>query len=273
MDEEKNTVYLDRLNAALNGGNIIVWTGDMSVEDKLPAYIRATVIKPGTDEEIQGPAVSIIEGILAGKIEAVTNNDTEIAKYFLDTLSGAAVHAGKTGQKVIIGIDYGWLPGLNDIDGLISTLLRLSGPSGIKDVIIRKGSGQALRDELEQIASREKVDYSNILVLGPKAITEEDGIFDKMKDPKTGTKPFLAGVDKPELPEDEITAEAYYYTFLELFSIALGMAFPGSGATLPDNIDELAKKIRERVWLMYPKAEKMTVNRYDIQRKYIETAA
>lgn len=186
------------------------------------------------------------DGVSAG------NSASASAQRFIDELIARAFEAGNKGENVIIGLDTSWIQDRSDIQALLSGISRLS---ELKNVIIVRGSGESLADEIFEKAGDEKTRtrLSNVVVLAPaETITLQ--AFDRMRSTAVEKKACLVGVDPSGIgPMDD--GKENYIRLLDLLLAALKIGFAENdpSAVVIESAD--AHRTGPRQWIFTPRAE------------------
>ncbi|MEA3489429.1 MAG: hypothetical protein U9R44_03680 [Candidatus Omnitrophota bacterium] len=197
------------------------------------------------------------------------------AQDFIDAVIIPAYKARtkKQGEKIVIGIDTSWIPDIQQaaIQRLVNGLSLLSERKGFDNVIVKRGKGIKLADELLKLdeIAKNKIPLSNIVILGDRKVLNSKA-FDPLRNPdaeKDGA--FFAEIALPEgFPENS------YIRLLEMLTIAVQLAFGGKAP--PD--DPFIKIIQDgpRVFLFIPKPEPFEFEElkkiYENQKQVIRAA-
>jgi len=128
----------------------------------------------------------------------------------------------KKEQKLIVGIDTGWIPNMGcGLQGLVNKICRLS---GLGNIIVVRGTGEALARELKEKADAAGTDYSNIVVLTDESEIKS-GAFNNLKSTKTEKKACLIGVIPAKLKGLKDPIKDNYVMILDMMRLALKLAF------------------------------------------------
>ena len=202
---------------------------------------------------------------LASLKEEDLKEKTSAAMTFIDTLRLRAFEAKGDGQKIIIGFDTSWIPGLDSeqgmaIQSLLSEIYRLTKADGLENIIVVRGKGAGLASTILKRAQETGTPLSNVVVLGSETTVQSDEFFE-LRSTDTEKKAFLAGVNPKNLTENS------YIRVLEMLTLAVKLAFGEIDSVLDPQI--AASKLGPRLWIFIPEAEpfdfKELKQRYDNQ--------
>ncbi len=191
-----------------------------------------------------------------------TAEDKE-AQDFIDTVILLADEAKGRKEKIIIGIDTSWIPGMqrSAVQGLLNKLTHLSQRRGLNNVIVERETGEDLSRLLSERAEETGTPLANMIILGDRKVLKSNA-FDPLRNPageKTGA--FFAEI---VLPED--FPETGYVRLLEMLTIALDLAF-GEQASLGDPYIRIVKDAERTVQFMpLPDAKPLGLD--DLKKKY-----
>jgi len=201
-----------------------------------------------------------------------------VAEKFIDALlvqvEARAIEAKELGQKIIIGIDTGWIPEEQQISvmsGLLNRLNRLSRQKGLDNIIIRRRKDGArlpavIRKDMEETGTP----LGNVIILGREALLGGK-TFDSLRGAEGADGAFFAGV---RLPED--FKEDSYVRLIEMLTIAVNLAF-GEEVSQEEHPYVLFKEVRDRFYVLIPDATaydyEILAKLYRIQKTVIDTGA
>jgi hypothetical protein len=176
---------------------------------------------------------------------------TSEAVTLIDTLRLRAFEAKGKNQKIIIGFDTSWIPGLDSEQGmavqsLLSEIYRLTKTDGLENIIILRGKGTSLASTIMKRAEETGTPLSNVVVLGSETTVQSDE-FAGLRSTDTEQRAFLAGVNPKNLTENS------YIRVLEMLTLAVKLAF-GEIDSVPDPKIS-ASKLGPRLWIFIPEAE------------------
>ena len=219
----------------------------------------------------------------AAKEEEMVAQAERKAEEFVDEIKLRAREASQNGQKLIIGIDSEWaekafgsqrsiLQGL--IGDLEVDLPRYLARLGL-DVVIKRGRGADLAEEIKKTAQKEGTAYENVIVFG-EAEHVVSGMFNDLTGEDPDNSAFLVGVDVSLLAKEPRPDEANYLRVLEMMTVAL-KTFKDPNKTMLYQSDSLdIKSIGPKKFLFMPKAEpvdlKVLKHIYEAQRQAMVAA-
>ena len=119
--------------------------------------------------------------------------------------------AKRENQKLIIGLETDWIPGLNVKNSLqsqaIAALMKEIGSigealesMGLDNVEIIRGSGDSLAGAVMQRAEDSCTDMYNVIIMASKDTVYSDN-FKVFRDAGDGNRPFLTSIDPKKLSE------------------------------------------------------------------------
>lgn len=183
------------------------------------------------------------------------------------SLIALARKAKKENQKLIIGLETDWIPGINVKNSLqcqaIAALIKeidnighALKSKGLDNVEVVRGSGTQLADAVLNKAGKMQTKMHNIIVMASTNTINSDG-FASLRNADADDRPFLAGIDARELIEfyakfGEVTSKQLHIQLTQMLYIALGLATGKEPPQLP-TVVSYDKKMRVIVFL--PKAE------------------
>ncbi|MFQ5952008.1 MAG: hypothetical protein ACE5JK_01200, partial [Candidatus Omnitrophota bacterium] len=206
---------------------------------------------------------------------------------FSDTIRIKAAEAKKHGQKIIIGLDDSWIAELGTeqkqaIQGLLNEISRLPEhlkKLGLNNVIIVRGRGNALGQDLLRAASDADTSLANVVVLASED-TLKNKSFNNLKSTPEEDRAFIAEIDSSELLEKQAelrySGDELFVPYLEMIRAALKLAF-GEQVPLENTFMRiLPDEESPRVYHFIPKAravkyEKLKIM-YENQRQTIVAA-
>jgi hypothetical protein len=150
-----------------------------------------------------------------------------------------ARRAKREDQKLIIGLETDWIPGMNikdswqkqaifalmkEIDSIGDALKSM----GLDNVEIIRGSGKDLADTLLDKAGKTHTNLHNIVVMASSNTINSEN-FAKLRDADENDRPFLAGIDPKELIKfyseyGESTSNQLYIKLTQLLHMTLELA-------------------------------------------------
>lgn len=212
-----------------------------------------------------GPGKKAKKLLPAGEAKKGTDVRTEAACAFMKEI----VMKAASGEKLIIGVDTSWVPGLQeaDIENLLTILSKIQKKKGFDNIIIKRGKGEALAGILDAEIKRTGVPLANVVIIGSEPVIFSES-FDRFREnAEAGKNAFFAGVS---LPED--FKETSYTRMLEMITMALRLS---SGSTKEEaGMSEIeVMQLGPRSFIFIPKASPLDFEIYKIQAKYINTSA
>lgn len=212
-----------------------------------------------------GPGKKAKKLLPAGEAKKGTDVRTEAACAFMKEI----VMKAASGEKLIIGVDTSWVPGLQeaDIENLLTILSKIQKKKGFDNIIIKRGKGEALAGILDAEIKRTGVPLANVVIIGSEPVIFSES-FDRFREnAESGKNAFFAGVS---LPED--FKETSYTRMLEMITMALRLS---SGSTKEEaGMSEIeVMQLGPRSFIFIPKASPLDFEIYKIQAKYINTSA
>ena len=221
-------------------------------------------------------AIAVIEGMEQEKIPPETKVAIELLKKNLNQFEAdggvasiiiLARRAKRENQKLIIGLETDWIPGMSvkgslqrnaitafmkEIYGIAEALKSM----GLDNVEIIRGSGSELANALLSEADRTHTRLHNVVVMASVNTINSDS-FARLKNADESDRPFLAGIDPAELIKfyekfGEATSKQLYIRLASLLYMTLELAAGKEPPQLPIIIS-YDKKMRMVIFL--PKAE------------------
>ncbi|MCX5678999.1 MAG: UTP--glucose-1-phosphate uridylyltransferase [Candidatus Omnitrophica bacterium] len=220
------------------------------------------------------PAVIIIAKkrlSVSKTVEFSLNNENNLNQFEADSAVGDLIilarRAQRENQKLIIGLETDWIPGMNvkgslqrnaiaalmkEIDGIGETLKSM----GLDNVEVIRGSGNDLANTLLTEADKTHTSLHNIVVMA-STNTINSNSFTALKDANENDRPFLAGIDPTELMKlydefGETTSKQLYIRLMQMLYMTLELASGKEPPQIP-LIMSYDKKTRTVIFL--PKAE------------------
>jgi hypothetical protein len=125
------------------------------------------------------------------------------------SLIAIARRANKENQKLIIGLETDWIPGISDRNSLqrnaitmlmkeIDSIGEALRSMGLDNVEIVRGSGSQLAAAVLSEAEKTDTRMHNVVVMA-SAVTINSDSFAALRNADEGDRPFLAGIDPTEL--------------------------------------------------------------------------
>ena len=221
-------------------------------------------------------AILVIEGLEKENIYPETRASIELLKKNLNqfeadgavgSLIVLARRAQRENQKLIIGLETDWIPGMNikgslqrnaiaalmkEIDAIGEALKSM----GLDNVEITRGNSNDLASALLTEANKTHTSLHNIVVMA-SANTISSNSFVALRNTDENDKPFLAGIDPTELIKlytefGEATSKQLYIRLTQMLYMTLELAAGKEPPQLPI-IASYDKKMRIVIFL--PKAE------------------
>ena len=183
------------------------------------------------------------------------------------SLIALARKAKKENQKLIIGLETDWIPGINVENSLqrqaiaalmkeISAIGEALKSMGLNNVEIIRGSADKLASDLLREADKTHTNLHNIVVMASSNTINSDS-FSALRNTDERDRPFLAGIDPTELIKrytefGEATNKQLYIRLTQILYMTLELAAGKEPPQLPI-IASYDKKMRIVIFL--PKAE------------------
>ncbi|MBD3296570.1 MAG: hypothetical protein GF392_04315 [Candidatus Omnitrophica bacterium] len=191
---------------------------------------------------------------------SVNQNGMRSAEALVDGLKMAASRAAEKNEKIILGLDWSWIPGLDDrqsgqrmaIQRLLAEILRLRKKGQLNNVIIITGRGEALAGEITGRAAETATPMSNIVVLG-KSRDVMNGSFDPLVSSDPRQSAFVVGVDPGNITENS------FIDIIGMIRTAVDLAFGEKERADTPGIS--TRNVRDSVWIFIPEA-----GRYDLDQ-------
>jgi|GEM_PF-1459819 len=161
-------------------------------------------------EMVEGPAGDGLPQESRDRADTLKKN---LNQFEADGAVGALIvlarKAQRDGQKLIIGLETDWIPGMNtegslqrnaisalmkEIDSIGDTLRSM----GLDNVEIVRGSGSDLSTAIIDMADKTHTNMRNVVVMASSRTINSES-FLSLRNAKDGEKPFLAGIDPSEL--------------------------------------------------------------------------
>ena len=199
-----------------------------------------------------------------------------------------ARNAKREGQKLIIGLETIWIPGINvenslqrqaitalerEIDGIAEALQSM----GLDNVEIIRGSGEKLASDLLSEADKTHTKLHNIVVMASTNTINSDS-FASLRNADESDRPFLAGIDPTELVKlyaefGESVSKQLYIRLAGLLYMTLELA-AGKEPPQTPMIASYDRKLRIVIFL--PRAEPMDYetlkNNYKAEKTALQAA-
>lgn len=212
------------------------------------------------------------------ELSAFEAKEKVIAERFMDVLlvqvEARAIAAKELGQKIIIGIDTGWIPEeqrISVMNGLLNRLSRLSKQKGLDNIIIRRRKdGSRLPALIRKDMEDTGTPLGNVVILGQEELLGGKA-FKSLRGTEGREGAFFAGVRMPkEFKEDS------YVRLLEMLTIAVNLAF-GESVSHEDHPDVVFEEVHNRFYVLIPDATaydyETLAKLYRIQKTVIDTGA
>lgn len=141
--------------------------------------------------------------------DAMKEDEEFDAEGVIGSITALALKAKREGQKLIIGLETGWIPGMHEKGGLqqqamkplLTEITLLEGrfrALGIDNVVVIHESGEALAGAIEKRAVETGTGLSHVVVFASKK-TVESASFASFRNAEEKMRPFLAEVDPAEI--------------------------------------------------------------------------
>jgi hypothetical protein len=200
-----------------------------------------------------------------GERKKETDMREEVARAFMREVVAKAA----SGEKLIIGVDTSWVPGLQeaDIENLLTVLTKLQKKKGFDNIIIKRSKGDALAGVLDAEIKKNDIPLTNVVIIGNESVLFSERFDHFRKNAEEGKNAFFAGVS---LPKD--FTETSYTRMLEMITMALRLS---SGATKEEaGISEIeVMQLGPRSFIFIPKASPLDFEIYKVQARHINTSA
>jgi hypothetical protein len=178
-----------------------------------------------------------------------------------------ARRAQRENQKLIIGLETDWIPGINvenslqrqaitalmkEIDSIAEALQSM----GLDNVEVIRGSGSQLADSLTKAAKDSNTKMHNIVVMASANTINSDG-FASLRNADESDRPFLTGIDPTELIKlytefGEAVSKQLYIRLASLLYMTLELA---AGKEPPQSPIIVSYDKKLRILILLPKAD------------------
>ncbi|OGW76822.1 MAG: hypothetical protein A3C51_04630 [Omnitrophica bacterium RIFCSPHIGHO2_02_FULL_46_20] len=221
-------------------------------------------------------AISVIEGLEKEKISSETRASIELLKKNLtqfeaDGAAGSLIvlarKAKRENQKLIIGLETDWIPGINvenslqrqaitalmkEINGIAEALQSM----GLDNVEVIRGSGSQLAGAILNEAEKTHTKMHNIVVMA-SANTINSNSFAVLRNADENDRPFLTGIDPTELIKlytqfGEAVSKQLYIRLASLLYMTLELA---AGKEPPQSPIIVSYDKKLRILILLPKAD------------------
>ncbi|MBF0252642.1 MAG: HAD-IA family hydrolase [Candidatus Omnitrophica bacterium] len=268
---ESSGVYLNNSRAkVVRAYNEVATDSTIQVEDDTESIVLSVM---GLIEEREE------EQEIKEQIETMKSN---VGRLYVDSIISSAIvkaRAAKTmDQKVVIGLDQSWIPGMQKGDWqnqtmrpLLRELLRLEDTLrglGIENVKVVVSEGDELAGEVlsamnvEDGSSLNDTTFDNVIILAAKEVVEAES-FGVIRDGKNNEKPFIAGIDATQLHKEykESLDEQLYASIIEMITLTLeaSVGVDVSESSLVSKVD-----MQNNIIIFMPRVE---VIKYEILRE------
>ncbi|MBD3426725.1 MAG: hypothetical protein GF409_05795 [Candidatus Omnitrophica bacterium] len=185
------------------------------------------------------------------RMEENLRGKTSEAMTFMDTLRLRAYEARKQEERIIIGLDTSWIPGMDSeqgiaIQSLLSAIYKLEREEGLNNVLVVRGKGEELAASLLERAQKTNTSLGNVVVLGSEEILRSEA-FSALRSTPEEKRAFLVGVDAAKLTENS------YIRILKMMSLAIKLSFGEIDSVHDPKIT--ATRAGPRFWVFIPEAE------------------
>jgi mannitol/fructose-specific phosphotransferase system IIA component (Ntr-type) len=256
------------------------WLDCGGAEDVRELVLRADRVRARPEAEqnkkIESEVKSGDSGDEPGDVKPGLSLERErlIARDFVEALIGALEMGGRLrgekDNKIVIGIDTGWIPrdpaNRARLQELLNSLRDIPRKRGFERVVIRmENSAEGLAEDLAKVKKDTNTDNSNLIILS-SAGAVGGKVFNGFKSRGKEPGAFLAGVEIPEdFPPDS------YTRIIEMLAMSVKMAY---GLAIKDAHPEVIfKKVNDRVYVLFPSAVPFDHGVYSIQKKEIDGSA
>ncbi|MCX5679001.1 MAG: HEAT repeat domain-containing protein [Candidatus Omnitrophica bacterium] len=211
------------------------------------------------------------EGIAPEIKSAVESLKKNLTQFEADSTVGSLIvlarRAKREDQKLIIGLETDWIPGMNIKDSCqkqaIFALMKEIDSIGdalksmrLDNVEIIRGSGKELADTLLDKAGKTRTNLHNVVVMASSDTINSEN-FAKLRNVDDNDRPFLAGIDPKDLIKfyseyGESTSNQLYVKLTQLLYMTLELA-SGKEPMYTPIIDSYDRKMR--IVIFMPRAE------------------
>ncbi len=220
--------------------------------------------------------IAIINSSEKEKVPSETRSATEVLKKNLNqfeadgavaSLIVLARRAKRENQKLIIGLETDWIPGINvkgslqrnainalmkEIDSIAEALQSM----GLDNVEIIRGSGNQLADTILNKAEKTHTKMHNIVVMASANTINSDS-FAALRNADENNRPFLTGIDPTELIKlyaefGESVSKQLYIRLASLLYMTLELA---AGKEPPQTPIIVSYDKKMRILILLPKAD------------------
>ena len=257
-------------SASEAAANIGALDSDMATAEIRQRVEKAITVIESSDAEGIAPEVKTAIGLLK----------KDLNQFEADGAVGALIvlarRAKRENQKLIIGLETDWIPGVNikkscqkqaifalmkEIDAIGDALKSM----GLDNVEIIRGSGKDLADTLLGEAEKTRTNLRNIVVMA-SSDTINSASFAALRNADENDRPFIAGIDPAELIKfysefGETTGNQLYVRLTQLLCITLELA---AGKEPPHTPMIVSYDKKMRIVIFLPKAEPLD---YELLKK------
>ncbi len=220
-------------------------------------------------------AMDAVDKIDKEKVSSEIKSSIELLRKNLDqfeadgavgSLIVLARNAKRENQKLLIGLETDWIPGLNVKNSLqhqaISALMKEMDDigkalesMGLDNVVVIRGNGENLANSILREADSSHTSLHNVVVMA-SASTINSEAFSRLKNAPDNDRPFLAGIDPAELIKlyseyGEATTKQLYIKLTELLYMTLEIA---AGKEPPETPTVISYDKKMRILILLPKA-------------------
>jgi uncharacterized protein YjiS (DUF1127 family) len=226
-------------------------------------------------------------------VESSRNNEKKNLDQFetdsaIASLIALARKAKREDQKLIIGLETDWIPGMSvdnslqrqaitalvkEIDGIAETLRFM----GLDNLEIIRGSGDKLASAVLSEADKTHTNLRNIVVMA-STMTINSNAFMPLREADEDDRPFLAGIDPAELIRlyaefGESVSKQLYIRLAGLLYLTLDLA---AGKEPPQTPMIASYDRKKRIVIFLPRAEPMDYellkNKYTAEKIALQAA-
>ncbi|MDP3790576.1 MAG: radical SAM protein [Candidatus Omnitrophota bacterium] len=290
--ENKATQLFNLVESVLNNERVkFIETGN-KINASLDKDMTVTEIREKVER-----AISIIEVLEQEKVSAETKAAIEslkknFAQFEADggvaSLIILARRAARENQKLIIGLETDWIPGLSvksslqkqALSALMKEIDEIAGAlrsMGLDNIEIIHGSGGDLAGLLTKAAKDSNANMHNIVVMA-SVNTINSASFEPLRNAPENDRPFLAGIDPTELIRfyeefGEATTKQLYIRLTSLLYTSLELA-AGKEPPQLQIIVSYDKKMRIVIFLprAEPKDYEILKNTYAAEKTALQAA-
>jgi hypothetical protein len=234
---------------------------DMATAETRERVEKAMAAIDGLDKEDIAPKAR-------ASIEALRKNLTQFeADGAVTSLIALARRAKREDQKLIIGLETDWIPGISvegslqrqaisalmkEIDGIAEALQSM----GLDNVKIVRGSASQLAGSLITTAKDNRTDMRNIVVMASNSTINSES-FSPLRNADEDNRPFLAGIDPAELIKlyEEFGEDSSHQLYIRLTGLLYMTLELAAGKEPPQTPTIVYYDKKLRIVIFLPRAE------------------